>query len=228
MPRSRDELMVALLNQMKAARRSLEAFGQGDRWEVARAATAVTTIVYDRGKTQSILSQLSERDKVAFIHTGQQIDYRNIVCEFPLAILSGPIERCSFKPLFGEDPATTLDPLGQSDFKRWWDGPVIKTAGDWPTIGDDLEWYKEHGAKCITRGELTLSLRDQDGGAHFDNKLRNSVYRTLTKEGSGWFVVKSTQEQFPVLGVESATMAQVTWELLTSLLNHFSSIPTDF
>lgn len=196
--RTREELEAALNVQRQALTSSCNAFDEGAQWEALRLATAVFNLVHDGGRQSlSILTQLGVRDSISYLASGQPISPNNLVSSTPLVIFqvggdkSGPI------------PRLDQDPVGDRmvSFKAWWEREGIYRAG---AAGRD--WYRKN---------LVFSLRNQDGGSHFDRKLTDPDYMQL-KAGAGWIVGTNGQEG-PMSGLEFATMRQIAYELMKSL-----------
>jgi hypothetical protein len=103
----------------------------------------------------------------------------------------------------GVHPRLDLNPIGDRwvSYKAWWEREPIYRAGR-----DGRDWYRKN---------LVFSLRNQDGGSHFDAQLRDPDY-LLLKAGAGWVMDFGGQEK-PMAGVEFATTRQIAFELLTSL-----------
>lgn len=61
---------------------------------------------------------------------------------------------------------------------------------------------------------MVFALRNQEGGAHFDEELRDQDYAQMA-HGTMWMSVWNGEER-PMRELELATMRQVAWELLES------------
>ena len=86
-------------------------------------------------------------------------------------------------------------------FERWWTRPVIV---------DDQQ-------REMSRRDIVLTMANQDGGAHVDPEL-DSTYACLQRQNSiGWNFIGGAPQGGPVLGVELASVRQISWELLETL-----------
>jgi hypothetical protein len=116
-------------------------------------------VVHDRGQSRSILGQLG-RKGVQFFNSAVQYDPTNLAEHWGLLVMTagGPL------PAFVAPLDFPRDGLGcWTDFDSWWHGVVFRDAEK----------------REITRAELVLAVRDQDGGAHVDPSLRQ-VYAALS------------------------------------------------
>jgi len=84
------------------------------------------------------------------------------------------------------------------------------------------EWYDEYifansaGFK-FTRKNLIFALRSQDGGAHFDPKLKDNPYLHLSSAPGTDFKVKLGGVEVEELGAHLASMRQIAGELEITL-----------
>lgn len=89
-------------------------------------------------------------------------------------------------------------------FEEWWNEPVY-TNGD----------------RELTRSTLLRTLRDQEGGAHFDPVVSDSAYVAF-KAGRDWRQVVSVggiETEQPIGQAELATARQIAYEIEYSLAN---------
>jgi hypothetical protein len=80
--------------------------------------------------------------------------------------------------------------------------------------------FKEQGpnASVLTRGDVVRTLRDQEGGSHFDPTLTEPVYIKLVKNGSaGWLHINERAATLIDPGPHLATMRQIAWEMEQTL-----------
>src|SRR5262249_6171302 len=86
-----------------------------------------------------------------------------------------------------------------------------------------LDWwhqeiFRDAQQRVLTRKTLVASLRDQDGGSHFDSDLTEPAYRGVAKENSAGGHFRSKAGDMPVApGPRLASMRQIAWELNASL-----------
>jgi hypothetical protein len=69
----------------------------------------------------------------------------------------------------------------------------------------------------LTRKELVLTLRDQEGGGHFDEELRNPAYIAISTPDFGWKWITPDGEKPINPGAHLATMRQIAWEAEKSI-----------
>ncbi len=186
-----------------------DAYLDGLLGEAIRLATVVYTMVHDHGSIHSILSQLGIKHRIIYMASG--LDKRSALGKganryTPLieyeryrdrrSILIGYLSFCRYRfclamrgqqPLFRELP-----------FEDWWETDVIFFDGN----------------LALTRKKLVFTLRNQEGGGHFDPEMRNTHYLALTKP-----VWMSTPNYgFGMMGgLELATMRQIAEEMRISV-----------
>ncbi|MBX3496619.1 MAG: hypothetical protein KF769_10285 [Parvibaculum sp.] len=198
--RDPDELKMALERQLKALAASCKAYDEGERWEALRLATTIHILVHDGGKNnKSLLTQLGIKDRVTFIASGRPVDPENLVADTPMVMLR----------ISSGEHATYLPALeGHADqhrhvtFGEWWERDLIFRSGD-----------NKHR---MTRKKLTFALRNQDGGAHYDEAVEDPNYIEMT-HGKTWISVSADGTERPIRELELASMRQVAWEFFESL-----------
>ncbi|MFZ0459608.1 MAG: hypothetical protein WAM17_14420 [Rhodoplanes sp.] len=86
---------------------------------------------------------------------------------------------------------------------EWWSEGVLRGAGE-----------SEH----LTRLQIVRIMRDQDGGAHLDDHVKDQNYLRVHLQGVGFRYTPSNeaQESLPVEGVIEATIRQMATEVLES------------
>jgi hypothetical protein len=200
---------------------SCHAYDAGDRWEALRLATIVYTLVLDAGSNHSILGQLGIKHKMLFMSSAavsaddvlnkDQYPFRNKPRYTPL------IEYETYKDLREKDPKFKPIPhfvpvstywgrrnmypvLRELPFEDWWDSDLI-------FIDEDA---------ALNRKKLVFTLRNQEGGSHFDGrgaispsyvKLRRPGFMALMNYGVGKYE-----------GLELITMRQVAEEVRISVV----------
>jgi hypothetical protein len=198
--RTREELEKAREIQCRAILASSSAYDAGEWWEALRLATAVYVLVHDGGKrNKSVLSELGIRGRLRFVASGFQYGPTNVLRETHLlstrVYSDGTAE---YRPLL--DGAAW--PHRELQFPNWWEKDIIFRDGRF----------------VLTRKSLTFSLRNQEGGSHFDESVRDPNYlRFARQQLTTPYVVAHGQPPKPILGAELATMRQIAWELLKTL-----------
>lgn len=72
-----------------------------------------------------------------------------------------------------------------------------------------------------------MTLRDQEGGAHYDGSIKNEVVAGLFYDGTGASLVFPDGSEQSITGVVEATAAQIGHEIMTSLLTFYPEISAD-
>ena len=221
MPRPPEELDKAFKNQMRALGSSVRNWlHNGADFETARIATAVANLVYDRGRAVSILTQLGAKADMAFLSSGAVEQDGNLLDESPL--VGFPIAGV-FPPLYAQQTPAEMAKIVGYKFEGWWKVlPIYKTGGRVRVVDG-----KPPTAQLLFRKDLVESLRDQDGGSHFDADLSHELYAKLARDGTGWSITQPDGSHAPILGMVPAMMAQVGWELYSSVCTRFPELPTN-
>ena len=164
MKRTDAEKYEALAVQRAMLHASCMAYDQGHHWEALRMATAVYTLVHDHGTNRSILSQLKLKDKVTYGSSIGPINPEHIARANMFTPLVH-LYRGEFRPLVQIGLAEGEESMSVRflSFEEWWQREII---------------FKNYTA-TLTRRQLVLSLRNQEGGGHFDEELRNPNYVAL-------------------------------------------------
>ncbi len=200
--RSPEELKQALVTQRGFLAASCKAYDDGNRREAFRIATVIHTLVHDYGeKTKSVLRQLGVKGKMRFVASAPPASPENIARSTMLVWLriqgDGTAE---FVPILDNSP----HPLRSLQFDQWW-----------------TEIVMQDGPFRLSRKNLVFALRNQEGGAHFDDDLPNPNYVRFSQEQiSTPFVTSFAKAPTPVLGAELATMRQIAWELEKTISDH--------
>jgi hypothetical protein len=210
------DLKAELQDQLYFLQTSSEAFDNGIDIEAKRIATTLRVLLHDKGRSKALLSQLGLKDN--FVDTSYLVP-RTWVREGEEGSLSDErrifnlsIDRC-YSPVFS-DPMQGTRVLV---FEAWWNGEVFRDS-----VGNSF-----------TRKSITLSLAEQDGGAHVDPTL-NKLYYALTRAHSHGFqsfdqreingVVKAVNVR-PLPPPHLVIVRQIAHEVLITLnpLYHYSA-----
>ncbi len=209
--KSRAELEEALVRQISNLRRSNEAYDSGHLGEAERIASICYILLHDgHGKTRSLLGQLGLKSEMKFADTSLR---RMVQGELDWLCM----DLCKIK--IPHDSKATYDPLRDTahatgvhwvSFDEWWDRSKV---------------YETLRGLDLSRKNLVLTMRNQDGGGHVDGQIGSEVYAWLASKGSDRIVsVKPGAVEFvippaplPSEGfIENAhwaTMRQIGWEL---------------
>ena len=193
MPRTPEELKKAVSEQRSAIRASCKAFDGGDRWEARRIATAIINLVFDKARTQSLLTQLGVKATTSFLSTSEPSMPGNLLTWHPLIMFvigSG----ARYEPQLETHSYSNFMP-----FDDWWNESVY-----------------EDGNLTLTRSVLLRTLRDQDGGSHYDPEISDKAYK-LMKSGAGWGFMTPDGSEHPMEDAELATVRQIAYEVEITL-----------
>lgn len=208
--RSEKELIEMLDEHLGFLKISFREFDNGNLREAKRIANSIYTIVFDKGRTSSILAQLGWKEKIAFISSGNVLKppkdpMKDWYQSPPLLMMVGGPQGLAYIARLGHTP----DKHRMMSFEEWW-------------REDPIYWYQEsydlpQKIHLLSREALVLSLTDQDGGRHLDPKISNKHYRWM-KEDQPWVNVDTGEK--PKLSAELVTARQVGWELVESLTRY--------
>lgn len=202
MARSREELVTALNEQLEALKASSAAFDAGQIWEAKRLATTAYVILYDgKRRTVSLLTQLGVKDKLPFTSTAVPSNPNNKAAEMPLVVVHLQTAGAKYLPLCATGGGPF--PPRQMSFDEWWNEPI----------------FTDREKATLSRRTLVQTLRDQEGGAHFDDEVTAVVYRAVANDNAaGWLYGRPGEEGKPIdPGPHFATMRQIAWEIVQSL-----------
>jgi hypothetical protein len=198
--RAPEELKAALDAQRQALFDSCMAFDEGKRWEAMRIAVAVYVLVHDGGKkNKSILTQMGLKDRIKFLASGKYIDGGNLLRDAPLVgmkIYAGGTAE------YVAHCATEFSSANRMlSFLEWWERDRVFRDGSF----------------SLTRKKLTYNLRSVQGGAHFDEMVRDPNYLRFSQAQLTTPQAGTAGSLKAILGAELATMRQIGWELIQIL-----------
>ena len=189
---------------------SCRSYDAGVHSEALRLATAVFIIAHDGGKNRCLLTHLSIKDQIPWQTSNLDITSLRAVMlrATPLVELDNTPDGPDFVPLCTYTKNhDAFQGFRRLSFKDWWIKDLIFIDGD----------------RTLTRQHLVLALRNQDGGGHFDEELRNPNYVALKEEVLMFFPGKPAVSKFPAVGLRSmrnlalASMRQIAEEVRLSL-----------
>lgn len=199
MRRTEHELREMLYVQTRMLNEGCMIYDRGDTWGALSIAVAAYILVHDHGDNRSILEQLGIKDKVIYgssvpPNDPQLIERVNMYTPL-IAKHQG-----RFYPVVRVGELRGLDtmPVRYLPFDEWWTNEII---------------FKNETAK-LTRRQLTLSLRNQEGGGHFD-ELRNPNY--IASRINVLHISRDPEVTTLEGGLDLAMMRQIGWELAKGL-----------
>ncbi|MGH7121376.1 MAG: hypothetical protein ACREFP_20705 [Acetobacteraceae bacterium] len=188
-------------------------------------ALAIAALVYlfchDKGRnTRSLLSLARRKDTIGFRDTGVPMNPRNVLTEFPLALVqvtAGPEgEHFHYRPARDE----TLAIVGNKEarFSAWWEATVIR----------------DRERRSFSRKNLTFFFRNKMGGAHVSegydrlDEMASAAFADLARSDPGAWIMRSGAVLLrPEYGVQFATVRQIGWELEQTLRRHCGDLLGD-
>lgn len=202
--KSPSDIRRALGNQISAIRSSCEAFDRGERWEAPRIAVAISMICHHTRRSVSLLQHLQLEDRIKFISTvSEPISNTNLCESHPLVGIEIGLSHGETWPAFEGPPGGEWNPIfhRECNFEKWWKHEIIAAGrlGSW----------------SLTRHGLIQSMRDQDGGAHVDEKLSNEAYIAYSR-AVNWRAVSEGNRPKDIVEFELCTARQIGWEILKS------------
>lgn len=225
MPRSQAEVAQEFQDQMAALQASCESFDMGVTWEAKRIASAVAILFHDpiqRGKKppkgSSLATQLGIKSQMKLISTGVPDSPGNLLSWHPLVSLrmgnrtrpDGSVEHVA-KYVAKNSRGGDGPPMQASvvSYTTWWDEVVL------------IDRVQGGGGRMSRKG-LIMSMRNQDGGAHYDPELSDETYaRFASGVAPGWQHVvvdaAGNETASPMLGAHLATCRQIGWEVVESV-----------
>lgn len=206
-----DELHTELSEQLSALQSSCAAYDLGSRWEAKRIANTICILVDDRRRITSLLTRLNMLNSLELFSTAVPGGPENLLATWQLVsvnvsfINSGTF--ASFEPLLqGERQLLGSRPISFAD---WWSEPIFRE-----------QWTGKGLRRTLSRKGLIQSMRDQDGGSHFDGELTDEVYAAFAKENAaGLQISDNNGTRDTPIGPHQATVRQIGWELEQSILS---------
>jgi hypothetical protein len=169
MPRKHEEILEALAAQRHHLAMSSRAYYAGLFSEALRLATTVFIILHDGGKNRSILTNLGIKEEITFLASNPDINGMSAIAmrATPLIVLDNMSGGAGFVPLCTYvKKRDAYEGFRHLPFETWWTKDLI-------FIGD---------GRTLNRQQLVLALRNQEGGSHFDEEVRNPNYSALKEE----------------------------------------------
>ena len=204
MARTPQELEDALAEQVSALASSCKAFDAGDQWEAKRLATTLYTLLHDGGRnSRSLLGQIG-RKEILYTSSCCGVNDSNLQADEPLTLMWLSSVGAVHLPIKAEI-AEVVGGYKQLKFGKWWDEAV----------------FKDMSKRRLSRKNLIFSLRSQEGGSHFDHKVRDAVYKGYKEgQGSGWTFSDGKGAETFVAGGPLATMRQIAWEVADTFVRN--------
>lgn len=193
----KDEFKKHLKEQIQFLLNSVASFDNGFKSEAKRITVTLRVLLHDTKNSTSLLTHLN-RKNILFYDTA--LDYR----KFKLAIIGTRIGKDGtgyWAPL--DDGPPIRYQKGKVPFNQWWNTIILV----------DQENNE------FSRKNLVLSIANQDGGAHVDEKLSITYAKLTRNENLGWFFTSNGKsiKTYPAL----VSIRQICHEVLKSLKDEF-------
>ncbi|RKS90925.1 hypothetical protein DFR51_0469 [Sphingosinicella microcystinivorans] len=211
--RQRSEILSQLEVQISFLRKSAALYDSGDFEEARRLSSTIHIICYDKGRTVSLLSQLGFKSSIMLPCSRRHIESvfmaGSAILKVPMVVERlGPLLCMKKNDADGIHCANNFE--GVENFPRvrfevWW---------------KDIIWRHPEGE--LTRESLILSMRDQDGGSHYDGQLNDSGYNRLARLGDDRVTLHNGKPSIwthgagpgkPLMNGHHASVRQIAFEL---------------
>ncbi|MEX0985139.1 MAG: hypothetical protein WD096_08825 [Actinomycetota bacterium] len=215
MPRTQEELIAQLRNQVTFLRRSGRLFDDGAEDEALRLAVSIRVLVHDTSSSASVLELLGVKAAIAYLDSYiPPPEPREGVLTWHMgAGIAGLTADDSGRPCYRATRDLHPSSLGPVPFDDWWGRVIIQ----------------DQAGADFSRRALVLALANQDGGAHVDPEL-DSAYEALSRSNSlGWLAgvpsgaLKGAGDTVPMGSPVPANVRQVAWELEKGLMDQLEA-----
>ncbi len=170
-----------------------QAYDSGKIWEAKRLATTVYTLLHDgKRRTCSVLTQLGRRRAIQYFSTSRGLEAYPRVALCQIKMSQDKKEYVPHCHLNMDFPW-----FSWKSFDDWWEEKVFETTD----------------GRILTRKNVVFSIRDTDGGSHFDSEWGDEAYQILATVNDS----QVTCANKPIPFAHLATMRQIAWELERSL-----------
>lgn len=206
--KTRADLMDELSDQLSFLASSALSYDHGNVSEAKRLATTIYTLIYDgTGRTISLCKHLGFLPKMRMLS----------VC--PVINTAGG----KFTPYASPLTTLVLSPDHPPRAEPVYTGPDFPPPPYNPRWISIAKWLSEQvsspGAPILTRRNLIYAVRNQDGGSHCDDKLRDSDYVTMRANAlSPELALFYRGAPARLTGATAATIRQMSWEVEKSII----------
>lgn len=201
-----EELMKNLKKQVQFLKASSQSFDEGFVDEAIRLAVTIRVLVHDTKSSLSLLSQINKKD-ITFHDTSYERPPNSYFPAYTgLVMVRAGRKSGGYSPVLDRGPPPHYS-LGKVPFEEWWNRIVIE----------------DKNGRKITRKFLITTLANKEGGAHVDPKLDKDYYAITRKNSLGW-KHRADKIEKDILGVELASVRQISFEVLESIKEEFPEI----
>lgn len=196
--RSTSDLDRQLQEQLGFLATSCRLFDEGQRSEAKRLAGTLRTLLYDGGRSRSLLGQLGLLG-LGFVNTNAAFDEHNLLSHHGLLLLRVDSSRgSSLEPRVLGPPSIVP---GHMPFRVWWEDDVILVDTERTTI---------------TRRDVVLVVANQDGGSHVDPAL-DAAYHALSRGQSIGWMAQTPMGPQPIGDPTLPSLRQIAYEVIETL-----------
>lgn len=211
------ELERSFIEAFERLLRASEAYDSGHLSEAPNLAKEVATFVYDHGATISILSHLGTKDCTAFVDSSKPSAIKSLLPnrllisnEYFLIDAYIGFDGMGYRPLLCRSGSKLIG------FGSWWEGPVLSRY---------VHASVNH-REIITRRELIMYVRNEEGGAHVSGQYRRGsssdklAHLMQGEYVDGYMEINGGSPQTSEPHIPAyATVRQIGWELEQTLRN---------
>lgn len=197
-PRDLTDLTERFWEQISFIESSSKAYDADSEAEARRIALALRVLLYDSGKSKSILSQLGIIDKVKMLNTAAALMSNNLAPTPGLTAIqiSGPSAHIRYVPFLDDHPMPREQQL--VSVRRWLKMPIGRSKNE--------SW---------SRQKLILWVANQDGGAHVDPAMEDLYHELSRANRIGFFATSSDgTEREPSNSYPLAAIRQIGYEMV--------------
>ena len=200
-------LLHALRVQYQGIQLSAGALDAGHRGEAARIATAIFVLLGPSMRNHKpIIEQLGEHEKLLMISTADSRGPHGsaLIAVEAIPYVAEDVNKSGYiisAVPFGHE---RLRDGRRISLSEWWSEGILKGVG---------------ASRMLTRLDVVRIMRDQDGGAHLDDHIKDETYLAVHLRGVGFQYkpAADSEELIPVEGALEATIRQMAYEVLDSL-----------
>jgi hypothetical protein len=106
------------------------------------------------------------KEKIPFISSSHPANPNNILAEMPLVVIRSMDVDAIYLPSCSTGGGPF--PPRQMPFGEWWEEPIFSDRQKTP----------------LSRQALVLTLRNQEGGAHYDDEIKDTIFRALAYDNA--------------------------------------------
>lgn len=214
--RTHTELLSLLEDEVYFLQSGSERYDAGKIIEAKQLSTRLRILLHQTNKSHALINQLRLNDQLTWVDTAGLVDLTNLhpkeSCLTLTKVTAGPqatkefVPKCDVPalPPVRDKNGREVEAGGRIPFDEWWNNPVVRDATT---------------AAMYSRSQLVLALANQEGGAHYDPKIRAAYAAIVESDWLSWVIVTGSSDapkpysDNPVM----ASVRQIAWEVLESI-----------